>query len=267
MNADDRIELVQGKVERAKQCIADLNVAIQDFLKSNPYSIGTKRDPQTRRLVYYVTKVQPTPSTIPAIAGDAIQNIRSALDHLAYQLFLVGTNGEKGVGRRIYFPIDGSAENFKKNLSRRTEGIRQEAINAICTLEPYKEGKGGKLLVLHELNIIDKHRSLLTVGSAYRSFNIGAIATRLAQKPWKGIFPIPKFDEFIRPADRMCPLEVGDELWIDETNAEPDSNLQFRFDIAFNEPQVIASESIIETLEGFASLVSEVIFSFRPMLA
>jgi len=49
------------------------------------------------------------------------------------------------------------------------------AINAIDTTEPYQGGKGHSLWVLHKLNNIDKHRLLITVGSAYRSFNVGAV--------------------------------------------------------------------------------------------
>src|SRR5437879_3770122 len=83
---DERLRHVTLKVKRAKEHVADLQVQTDAFLKTNPYQVGTKRNPDTRQLIYYVTTVAPTPDCLPLLAGDAIQNLMSALDHLAYQL-------------------------------------------------------------------------------------------------------------------------------------------------------------------------------------
>jgi hypothetical protein len=237
MTADQRLAAIWLKIERAKKHIEEFNGAIKPFTASNPYVVGAKRDPQTRKLIYYLHEVRPVPDTIPLIVGDVIQCLRSALDHLAYQLFLTGTGG-MGEGHHIYFLIERDAKEFKSRLARKVEGMRQEAIDAICALEPYKAGKGHELWVLHTLNNIDKHRLIVTVGGAFRSMDLGAVMHALMKKA----FPnrtTPKMEAFFRPADRMCPLKAGDELFIDEPDAEPNKDLKFKFEVSLHEPEVI----------------------------
>lgn len=182
MMPEERIALVQQKVERANQHIAELKSAVRAFLATNPYEVGTRRDPQSRKLVYYVSDARQIPSSFALIAGDAIQNLRTALDQLAYQLFLVGPHGTEDQGRHVYFPIEENKDKFDSNLLNRTRGMREDAIDALRRLEPYRGGKGEQLWRLHALNNTDKHRLLLTVGSAYRALNIGALGTWHLQK-------------------------------------------------------------------------------------
>lgn len=109
---NDRLAGVEEKIERSKKHIQDLDVAIKAFLKTDPYAVGAKRDPETRRPIYYLTSVQAVPAEVALIAGDIIQNLRSALDHLAYQLVLVGT-GKPGPFPHVYFPIFNSATKYE----------------------------------------------------------------------------------------------------------------------------------------------------------
>jgi hypothetical protein len=134
------LEGCRAKVERARQHIRDLETAIHAFFNTNPYVVSTKRNPQTRQLVYYVVSVRDTSPVIPIIAGDAFQNLRSVLDHLAYQLVWVGTGG-KGPFSRIYFPAKfNSASEYKTERHRQVQGMRPDAIKAIDAVEPYKGG-------------------------------------------------------------------------------------------------------------------------------
>jgi len=93
-------------------------------------------------------------------------------------------------------------------------------------------------------DFIDKHRLVITVGSAFRSVNIGPTFERL----FPGFRDIEFPALFLRPADRLFPLKAGDKLFIDAPDAELNEKLQFRFDIAFGEP-------LIETLQHMADLI------------
>lgn len=216
MSADERITLIQHKIDRAKYHITDLQNAIDQFFKSEapPYEIRNKIDQQTHRRIYYVSRVDPTPATFATITGDAIQSLRNALDHLAYQLFLVSTNGTMD-GRHVYFPIDCDAAEYRRNLSRRTRGMRPDVINMFNHIEPYKNGKGHQLWVLHELSNLDKHRLLVPVASRFQSVNIGPIMQHLMEKnKLPSGMAIPKIpDLFLLPADNLCPLKVDDVLF------------------------------------------------------
>ena len=71
------------KLERAKKHILDLESEWTTFLKTKPYHVVFKDDLQTGERIYYVERVNDIPPVILVIVGDVLQNLRSALDHLA----------------------------------------------------------------------------------------------------------------------------------------------------------------------------------------
>jgi hypothetical protein len=148
----DRLGGVRAKIDRAKQQMNELDTILGAFARANPYKVGTKRDLQTRRLIYYLVSVRDVPPEISVVAGKVLQSSRSALDHLAYQLVLVGT-GQSGPFYHVYFPIFDSASKYKAGKFGQVKGMRQDAIDAIGGLNPYKGGND-TLWRLHKL----KHR-------------------------------------------------------------------------------------------------------------
>jgi len=56
--------------------------------------------------------------------------------------------------------------------------------------------------VLEELNNTDKHRLLLTVGSSFRSFNVGEHMLGMMRKNPETPFP-PKMDVYLKSADNL----------------------------------------------------------------
>jgi hypothetical protein len=73
-----------------------------------------------------------------AISGDAIQNLRSALDHLAYCLFIASRASRSTSGRRIYFPIFESASQYAAHRGEKLNGVRLAATKLIDAIEPFK---------------------------------------------------------------------------------------------------------------------------------
>lgn len=267
MRADERLATIRIKIERAKEHIRQIETEVRSFLMTNPYIVRTKRDPQTRKLIYYLVSVRDTPARMSAIAGDVLHNLRSALDHLAYHLVLVGGGTPS---KQTYFPISDDAATYKTEQPGKVKGIRPDAIKAIDAIKPYGGGND-TLWCLHRLDNVDKHRLLITIGSAYRSVNIGPHMHRMMMRTWNDAGfadadKIPMLDVFLNPADRMFPLKAGDELFIDAPDAEVNEQMQFRFEVAFGEPQVVEGEPLIETLHQMIDLVDNIVLSFRPFL-
>src|SRR6266850_2234417 len=92
--AKERLAHIWPKVDRAKHHIGELEAACREFLDLRPYVVAVKRDADTRRLIYYIESTRSVPLTISTILGDVLNNLRSALDHLAYQLVCVGNKAE-----------------------------------------------------------------------------------------------------------------------------------------------------------------------------
>jgi hypothetical protein len=106
---------------------------------------------------------------VVAIAGDVVHNLRSALDHLAKQLVLVGlTVAQPAVGlsdkelRQIEFLIAESVARYEADKARKVKGMTLESIEDIDRLKPYKGGNDAPWRI-HELDNIDKHSTLFTV--------------------------------------------------------------------------------------------------------
>jgi|HubBroStandDraft_1064217.scaffolds.fasta_scaffold01099_5 hypothetical protein len=258
---------IQLKIKRADKHIDDLNILLRKFIdsKPGPYTVGTKHDPQTKCLIYYVVRAKPLPVDVPLIAGDILQNLRTALDYLVCAL--VRANG--GDDGRSAFPIcnqEPISDQQKARFDTKINGMRDEAKEIIRRIKPYKGGDN-ILWSLHALNNRDKHRLLFTVGAAFKSFDIGAHASGIMQeqvaKTW-GIH-IPKISLTAFPADRKFPLKAGDALFIDAPNAKPNNDIKFTFDIALDELGVVAGESLITVIRVRQQRVMQVIEMFAGM--
>jgi hypothetical protein len=263
--ADERFALVWQKVERANKHIGDLVAAIGAFDATKPYRVEVKRDPTTRKPVYFVSKIDAVPLDIPLILGDAIQNLRTALDHLAQQLYLVGT-GSTDLASHTTFPIADTALKHEALVAKSAKGMTQEAIDAICALEPYKDGKGHQLWVLHKLNNIDKHRALVACAGSFQAFDIAAATLPTMLPSMRAAFEELKLTDFIRPKDMLCPLRVGHNLYIGGADEELNLNLSFVLGVALNEPDVVEPGWMLDAVQHLANVVGDPVKAFKPYL-
>ena len=260
------IQLIRAKLERAEKHISDVDAAIRLFFKSSPYLTITKQDQQTSDYISYVESVGDVPAKVSLIAGDAIHNIRSALDHLAWQLVLSTGNTP---GPSTSFPIFDSAVEYEARSERKVKGMRQAAIDAIGALKPYKTGNR-LLWQLHRLDIIDKHRMVVTAGSALTASTImpsvrnklleAFMARRLPGEP------IPDYKSFRgRPHVVNYALKKGDIIHrVPESDMEKDA--KFAFEVAFAEPKIAEGEPVIQTLYQLFKLADQIVSGFEPLL-
>lgn len=106
---------------------------------------------------------KPIPVQLGLIAGDCLQNARSSLDYLIWELVLAAKHHP---GDRHMFPICTTGASFKKALkSGRLENIDPAAIAVVDTLQPYQAGEMDSpavpLAVLDNLVNVNKHRRVL----------------------------------------------------------------------------------------------------------
>jgi hypothetical protein len=242
------IDRIRAKVTRAKQHIQDFQLALGSFYDTKPYAVGIKEDTQAGKRIYYVVKADPSPDELTAIVADVIQNLRSPLDHIAYQLVLDARSGTKPEWV-VYYPISGSATDYPATRRGKIKGVRQEVIDAIDETEPYKGGKGHALWQLNELNKPDKHELLIGAGMFLGGVDISPDFMRTFKElPGFEHIEIPPL--FLRPADKLFALKVGDELYIEPLNLKVAENRRFTFNISLNAPGVVECEPVIKTLAG-----------------
>lgn len=157
---------VRLKVERAKKHLVDLDTVIVDFGKSHPYTFVVKKNLKTGEGEHNVVKVAPVPVDVATISGDLVHNLRSALDHLIWQLVIANGGKPEEKPRAYAFPIWDSKAEYETQFPGKAHGISKSALNLLRRLQPYKGGDGDALWRIHHLDIVDKHRLLLTVNTA-----------------------------------------------------------------------------------------------------
>ena len=138
LTAEDRLVLIRAKIERAKKHLIELEAEAAKFRDADSNVIGPQKNPETGdRTINHMHPVSvPLASfNILTTAGDVIQNLRSALDHLAYQLVLVAGVEPLKVSTNIGFPIFGSAEIYESAKIRKVQGMRPEAVKSIDSLK------------------------------------------------------------------------------------------------------------------------------------
>jgi hypothetical protein len=139
-------------------------------MKESVYNITLDQEPPDGDLVVRLKDVKEPPAEWSLLIGDCVQNLRSSLDHLAFQLARLTTRVPPP---GTEFPIFRSGPKFrkrdKKGLPARGSGwykVRAfpRSAQTICErLQPY-HGRAWPetrlLWQLHELSIVDKHRLL-----------------------------------------------------------------------------------------------------------
>ena len=89
------------KVERAKEHIAELEALVRSFNESKPHEFFVEKDDKTGEDVIRVRIHKAVPKRTSIIVGDAVHNLRSALDQLVCDLIVAnGKQIRRGSGFR-----------------------------------------------------------------------------------------------------------------------------------------------------------------------
>jgi len=220
--ADWRRSIV-SKVNRAEKHFRELHDVLDKFRESKPYVFAPAYDPHTgRQIGWEVVVANEVPTELPLIFGDILHNLRSALDHMANAA--VAANGAIP-DCNTAFPIYNSASEFESKCVRKIKGIGEQAVDIIRSVQPYKGASNGDVVWrLHQLDIIDKHRTLLTCGVSAR-----------------GLIEIPHAGQ----KQALFPMKVGHRFTVKSGYFEMEQEKRPAFDIALNEPQIMEAEPVV----------------------
>jgi hypothetical protein len=147
------------KLTRAKEHLDHLKRELLAFEERKPYEgVPEVSDDGLEWWIRAVVREQPNPYW-STIIGDAVHNMRSALDYLACELVI--KNGGT-VTDTTQFPIYDRKDRFVKGSGRRIAGMSSRAAALIETLQPYYGPTPSEhpLAVLAYLSNGDKHRAL-----------------------------------------------------------------------------------------------------------
>lgn len=260
----DKISGANAKVEWADKHIDDFKEELVRFQNAYPYKFTAERDPETRQPVYYMTEVADVPRDAVLIASDVLQCLRTALD------YLICAHSKKTTPLTA-FPIFDPQKIGKTYLAGKIGEMPPSAQKIVTDLKPYKGGNE-TLWKLHELNRIDKHRLLVAASTSLRAFNVNQHrayvrhgSSALLQRNGQTFVLKIANDVYVPPRFKVFPLKAGDVLLVDSPDAKINENIDFRFDVAFNELGICEGNPILETLKDCFSLVREIVAAFARL--
>lgn len=166
----------QLKLQRAQEHIDALDQAIKTFLADDPYSAERVVEGDgTEHIVRWVRYQEP-PASFGLIAGDAIHNARSSLDHMIVWLAQQGAASQSvtlsdGDLRNLQFPVTMNSAAFGQAVARgRLEWLTQDARERVEHRQPYnttvEPPERFFLSQVAELDNADKHRNLTVAVTA-----------------------------------------------------------------------------------------------------
>lgn len=249
---------VEIKLERAKAHAQELDTVFSRVFPTGTCETSVEVHDQGRRHVYRAVDPPPVDPKWGAIAGDAIHNLRTALDHLAHQLvFLTGGSPNTDTAFPIQERPARSRWRRRKLLPDINPGVTDQMRGLLKSIQPYerRDTFGRGLKALKDLDNIDKHRVLLSV----------ATSSRRNSTTYDPGHPPPEPDiTWTRK-----PLQHGKEIAIlvyEVPLPEPDPNLVFHAQPTFGLGEPFAGEDIRAVIRDLLpEIVEEIIGKFRHL--
>lgn len=169
---EETLTSAQRKLKRGVEHVRTLCSEADAFEDGKAYFFESERELRSPQEVVYrcfAVQKREMPSHWPLLAGEAIQNLRSALDHLVYE--------KSGNNRRTQFPIFTDRCEFQVLAPRKLKGVPESVRARIEEAQPYRDSQENivyhPLAQLSSLSNLDKHRVLTTFVSSVTHEGVG----------------------------------------------------------------------------------------------
>jgi hypothetical protein len=170
---------IYEKMSRADEHIDTLRLEVRDFLGYGAFLDGliTKDGSKESARLVKEHKKRKVPMRIRVLAGEAIHQTRSTLDHAMWVLAKKTTGRPRKTTQFPIFekrPAHDPEDSERKRWERQTAGLDKAGLTFIDGLQPYtwSEPKRHGLSILKRLNDADKHRSVLVASAVTLPMNM-----------------------------------------------------------------------------------------------
>lgn len=240
------------KIERANKHIQELELSISSYFAENPCALVVEPFPgmdPIRNHAWIARIRKPVPHALSAIIGDAVHNLRTALDLLACDLVRLNDRST----RSVYFPFCEKASDLSTMIKdRNLHRAGDDVVRAIKHLKPYKGGNVS-LRSIHDMDIADKHQALLPV--------IGAVNAPVGTIVFSGKqFNLPQISTLVTREGQIV-------MGLPASQIPLGAELPARFFLAFGEGNGFGNRPVIECLHELAETANSVLLtlsSLRP---
>lgn len=161
------------KLERAEEILVEIEAKMKT---DPPYSYVLETDTSTHQRATLARKNSNSLDRLVIRCGELFHNLRSAIDQAYFEA--IAPNLPEDKHKAIQFPISKDSASYEQTIkSRLGDKAGQEFFEALKSLKAY-HGEGGNfsLVLLHEVNVGDKHKFPTPAG------NFSRIDSRMLQE-------------------------------------------------------------------------------------
>lgn len=176
------------KIKRADEHIADVDRKIADLSSPKLQSVTREINPHTGDQFLHYDFKNPLPlDDFALMIGDAIHNLKTAIDHGWYTLLSVFAK-KLAQNARSKFPVYPTRHQLES-------GLRGVKIDTLCPalfrfvvedLRPYGERGNSYLCAIHNLDITDKHKLLIPLARV--TAVVGVVLENETGQSTEGVF-------------------------------------------------------------------------------
>ena len=237
-NAKLKRELLRGplaKIERAKEHVHELNGQVAEYLAGNPFQLRVRERSNPHDRLVYIEAKKPVPEHFALILGDAVHNLRSAIDHISYGI----VHDKAPQPGRVGFPFVDKAQRLAGAINTRQMNVApKHVIDEIHALKPYPGGND----LLHAVKSIDerdKHHCIILVGLGIELTIYQFRELTGADIQGSSDARIAAIGDFIMSLDPGAPFQDFDR----------EANFQPTFTVGFAEGEALVSWPVIPALK------------------
>lgn len=182
----DAVGVFEGprkKLDRALIHLKTLEDLVTGFRRRHTCDVETvgnldDRDARMVDITYVFREHESYPSEWALILSDLLNNLRSALDHAVWELAIRNAGPTPPNAASIAFPVCVDAAEFDRRAQRCLAALAPDDVAKVERLQPYLDcppdlsPTDHPLLLLHDLNRLDKHRTLPLVRRWVNSFEV-----------------------------------------------------------------------------------------------
>jgi hypothetical protein len=225
----------------------------------------TRYNAKRHGFVVEIAAVEPYPATWGVVLGDAANNLRSALDHIAWAMVHRGQGGKhgfplsEGEARSVYFPIvREDAAKFNAAIKKKLIGVTSRSDKRLVrNVQPYhlrSKSDRHALAILETLCQTDKHRTVQPVHMAITKAGYSITKTIDCERSTDTRLPAP----------RHASIEAGAELGVIRVRKTgPNPVIEAETNLAAS-PGVTPRSPLDEWLRVTVSMIQGVLLNLAP---
>ncbi len=251
------------KLNWAAKHVAELN----EFLsKTRPFPLVLKTNTETGERTLGCEKNDRVVNHVALLCGDAIHNIRSALDH-AYWEIVSPRCQTRGDLVNVQFPFSQKADRLDKTIQQRKGHYAGTGFYcALKGLAPYGDlGGNVPLFLIYDLDVIDKHKLLLpAIDESTHTFQwLETVDPDIPWKGWGASITLSEQADIKWTNKSVPPDQLGVQVGPHEFKRVLDVPISVVFPITLQENIIVTMPPIVPMLHTMLNVAGETIRIIR----